>query len=233
MKIKEIGSEIKKELKDGWFWFYIIAMLVLGGIIWGNSKTNFLPKTLIIIIFFLFPIIQFVYNIKIKMENKFQDFLRWFYFLVLTILPIIYLSVMVGEIQIGAILLVILAGLGLISMVGVQLRTLIKSKGRIPLIIINYLIFVFLLIILFGFIYSFSNAFEQSKIINQENIKIQGTEELIYFSTSVFYSNIIGYYPLGVSKWIVQIEVVISYLVHIIVLSYLLSEIKKKIPLTS
>jgi len=222
---ERIKKEIIKELKNIWFWGYVIIMIVLAGLLQFSLKNNF-PKTFMVLILILFPINQFVYNIKVKIENKFQNRLRWGYFSILSLLAVIYLSTVLGEIQISAILIVFLMGGILCAIATIQLTNLLKSRGKI-LLIIHYLFFAFILILLFGFIYTVTNALGQN-ILNQENEKIQGTGEIIYFSLSVFYSNVIEYYPVGFSKWIMQIEMIISYIIHIIILGYLISEIKKK-----
>lgn len=216
-------KEIKKELKDFWFWIYAGGMLVLSILLY--FRDNF-PNTINAGVLILFFINQLIYNIKVKVENKFQNRLRWGYFGVLFLLAIIYISIISQELQISIILLLILIMTILLGTIIIQFTNLNKSRGKVWLII-NYLFFAFILIIFFGIIYTITIGFGQD-ILTQENNKIQDMTELIFFSVSVFYSNVIGYYPTGFSKWIMQIETITSYILHIIILGYLISKPKRE-----
>jgi hypothetical protein len=210
----------KEEIKNPWFWGYVIAMIVLA----SSLKFNFNSIALKEIIFILFPIVQFIYNKKVKISNKFQKNLSWIFFVILTLFALTYLFAINKEILMTAFLFILVSLFIITSVVILTFQNMLKSKN-IPQIIINYIIFSFVLILLFAFFYALFSGWEINKIINSENNSVKGTWDFIYFSSSVFYTSVINYIPNGWSKLIVQIELVVSFIVHTILIGNIIPEI--------
>ncbi|MBI3026788.1 hypothetical protein HYY70_01630 [Candidatus Woesearchaeota archaeon] len=217
-KFKNITFE---EFRNPWFWFYLIS-LVIFTFVW------FIPipwKTINIVGAFGTVISQLIFNLKAKMDEKisiFSRFIRWAYFIVLLLFAITYTSAILKEITISVITLLITFGAILLGAVILNFSNLFKSRWPWG-IISSYLALAFTSIFLFGFIFTITSALDSSKIVDPTGKSIDGAWNYVSFSSSIFYSNTFGEVPSGISKLFAHIELAFSFIVHIIVLGFIIN----------
>ena len=217
-------KEFKEEIGDRWFIGYFISMMVLGILLSVKIKSPTINE----IIFILFPLVQVLYNIKSKTAKESKNSLRWWFFSFLVIASILYISAINKEIALIVPLFLAMVILIFLGTLILSFKNLFDSKS-IKQIIFSYLLFAFVVILLFGFTYALGSGWNQNKIIDNEQKVITNAWDFVYFSSSVFYSNVMGYYPYGISRLITQIESASSFIIHIILLGYVLKRLFDKI----
>ncbi len=212
--------------KDPAPWLYIGFMILFFVILVIKSITS--PTLKIISIFGLF-VAQLLYTIKNK-ENKstqiFPNFSNWAGTILLLLFAISYTAATVKEITFGAITFLFTLGTIMLGALVLNFSTLFKSKTLVG-IILSYIMLAFGSILFFGFMYNIFSGFPEHQIISQEGNHINEVWNYLYFSSSVFYTNTFGdILPQGFSKVMVQIELLYSFIVHIIVLGAVIPKLK-------
>jgi hypothetical protein len=213
-----------EEWKNPWFWFYVISMVLIVILFNLNLKI----KTLQVALMFSFPIIQLIYNLKFKLskeEYPFGNYIRWGLFWFLLLLSVSYLALSLNETQIAVTLIIFIMMATLILTSLINLKILCKSK-RLSGAIIAYLIFAFTIVVSFGLIYSISGAFENNGVLNPNGNLITSAWDFVYFSSTVFYSQVMDYSPNGFSKIIVIVELSVSAIIHIFLIGILIPKLK-------
>ncbi len=213
-------KEIKKELKSKTFWIYIGGMVL--------SLSFFLIPSTTFKIFGLigFIISQLIYLLK-KAENKAFKVFSWIYLFIFSFFLIIYVSMKVGEMEITIIaILIIFIGI-VLGTPFLYLSSLIKSK-KVGGIIISYLGLTLSIILLFSFAFMIIGSNEENKITDYTGKNVEGTWEYISFSALNFYSVNFGEMPKGFSKLISFIEIMISFIIHIIILGRVINSLKEE-----
>lgn len=218
-----IKEEVLEELKDKWFWAYLIGILGFTIIFAKVPYTSFK-----IIAGFGVAVSQLIYNIRIiflKKDSFFPSFLRWSYFIILLLFVTTYTAAIVKDIMVSIILLLTAFGIIILSALVISFINLWKSKN-VYLIIITYLFFAFTAIVFFGYIFSIAVGFEGSQILNSDGVELEGAWNYVSFSSSVFYTNTFGEIPLGWPKLIAHFELAFSAVIHIIVLGMIINSLK-------
>ena len=217
----------KKGLSAHWrhLIYYIIALGIL------ILAWHFVPsQTAKIVAVWGFFITQLIFNIKgnKKEMTPFFQFANWAYVLLFFFLAISYSAsaVHVPEITISTILVMFLVIL-LITALSNSVF-LLKSKTW-PFALLTYLALAASVIVLFGFIYAASSTFPAHSIF-KDQIQYDGNAwTYVYFSSSMFYSNIVGSFdPQGYSRLFSQVELVLSAIIHIFMLGYVIPGLTKK-----
>lgn len=227
MDEKKFEDTIFEEIRNPWFWFYLVSLAIFT-IVW------FIPipwKTVNIIGAFGTVGSQLIYNLKVKMDEKipiFSKFIRWAYFVVLLLFAITYTSAILKEISISILTLLTTFGAILLGAVILNFSNLFKSRWPWG-IIISYLALAFTSILLFGFIFTITSALDSSEIVDQGGNKLEGAWNYVSFSSSIFYSNTFGEVPSGISKLFAHIELAFSFVVHIIVLGFIINSKSNKL----
>lgn len=205
------------------FYFSIVQIIVIWFILDISKPINILSASL-----FLVANVLYNWNNQDKNTPAFSKFINWFGFGIMAFFTFLYFLLYVGEIiwailmLIGGIVVILIASL-VMNFIGLfKVRTLIG-------IIISYAVISFMLVVLSGYLYTIASAYPGNGIVWTGSGTTFTSWDYIYFSSSVYYSNALGdIFPLGASKIIMQFESVISFIVHIIVLGYVVSGLDKK-----
>ena len=224
---EQIIDELKTEIKNKYFLFYIVAAVLLL-ITWFFKGT---PVTFKVLSIFLFVVSQFVYNIKIKTpDDIFYRFLKRMLFVLSLLFAITYLASSVEEIEIALITLLIIPFAVLIGLFIPMVFSLWEGKS-IWDVIISYISLVFIVIVLFGFTFTILSAFEGNEVKwASGDTAVRDFWDFIYFSAQIFYSNNFGdIVPLGLSRLLAVVELVLSAIFHIIVLGMIITRLSEKI----
>ncbi len=207
--------------------FYLSMFILV--LTWFLIKTT--PKSVKIFSALFFTVSQAVYYVKTSDENTlfFTKFIHWLSFGLMFTFTCVYISFSVGDILIAVWFLFIISFVVLISNIVFYYIGLHKSK-TIYSIILNYLLFSLLVIVLFGFVFTISTGFDGNGLVyDKTTTNLFSSWEYVYFSSSIYYSNALGdILPQGYSKLIVQFESVFSYVFHIIILGFLISNFYNK-----
>lgn len=212
--LDKITNQISEELHKWWICLYFIVLLLLM-VVWFFD----LSRTLKICSLFAIAVAQLLYNINTKFEDFFQRYLSWSSFLLLTLYAIILTALYVNEVSIAILTLLVIFGAFILGIVLTSGKSLWKSR-KIHEIIIAYLALAGSLIVLFGFGFSIATDLvgNELKWISV-NSNVTDAWDFIYFSALVFYTNTFGdILPYGFSKILVILELVISFVIHIIIL---------------
>jgi len=194
-------------------------LMILFGILFFKINSNIFR----IISLILFIILQLVYNIKIgKKEDK---IFNWAYFLIFFVYLIIYSFLQFGQTKIAVIGFIALPFIGIIGTVLVSWNNLINSK-RVRGIIVHYILMAILIILLFSMIFILTGINEKNKIQDSDLRTIKGAGEYIWFSAGNFYTCNFGEHPYGLSKYISYLEMMISFIFHVIILNWILNNKK-------
>ncbi|MFH2021041.1 MAG: hypothetical protein ABIJ34_06500 [archaeon] len=211
------SKDTVNELKNPWFWIYLLSLTLT--LLAYALKTN--SKTINLGSLFILSIIQLIYGIfQINSPNNKTNWDRYNsigYGILLLICAFINLSVKVNEPDIAVSLLLLVSGLMMTGFALILFNKLWESKTLFGTIVF-YILFIFALNYLFAFGYSISSGFTGNSIIDYSGHNIEGADSYIYYSYSNFYNSIQGNISQGVSRILSLLQVVISYIFHIIIL---------------
>ena len=226
-KLKKVEI-IPNEFKNKWFVFFFLS-LISSSIILKYTK----PAKFHIFFLLILMVSSFLFNIKVKKRIFIEKIQSWTLFLLILSLTIGYATILslktYQATMITFIFLLISFLLMIITPLILHLRNLWKSTS-LTISIISYVIISFLFILLFALFFSLSEVPEKSGIFKfKDNEKIEGKIEHIYFSASVYYTNLFGdAVPQGYSKLVMIVELVISYIFHIYLLGIVISKLSDK-----
>jgi hypothetical protein len=226
-KLRILKNSFKEEWKSWNFKLLLIASILLV----FNLIFYFKYSYLFIGSFTLWIIAYFSYEIvgeKWQKKDKFQK-LYSFYILILNLafLAIYIIFLFKLTVLTLAVFLGVIFYLFIVNFVYSLILLWQSKRDKLLFVISTYLFMAFMTIVLFGFIFSFTSAFEGNKIINpSSNEPAKVAWEYVYFSSGTFYSASFGdYVPIGiVNKVISQIELALSAIIHIIILGEILSK---------
>ncbi|MCK4589060.1 MAG: hypothetical protein KAT77_01360 [Nanoarchaeota archaeon] len=189
------------------------------------------PKTIKIISSSFFIIAQGLYNCKqIKKDAPlFTKFINWFGFSIMLVFTIVFLALSVGELNIAIWVMLSAFVLMLIGSLVFNFLGLFKNRNLIG-IIISYVVISILFIVLFGYFFTLSSAYENNGLIwTNSNTEIGSAWDYVYFSSSTYYTNSVGdIQPLGFSRVIMQTETAISFIFHVIILGFVVSTLRNR-----
>lgn len=144
---------------------------------------------------------------------------------ILFMLLVTYIAVSTYEIKIAIISVIILVVLMMALPIISNMHNLINSKNLFGLAI-NYLFFSIGIIILFSLFFAITNGLPESGIVYNSATPVNKTIDFIYYSAQVYHSTTFGdITPLGYSRLISFIELLISFIVHIIIIGYVINRI--------
>ncbi len=227
MKIlTKIRREVKKEIselsrKD----IFLIGVLIL--------SLSFLLspleiKTLKVIAIFA-TLISYYFLIRKNFKSR-DNFLKVFNIFVLMTLifaAFSYTAASVKEMNVAAVSIFIWFMIMFLFSIILYVLILHKSKN-IPIIIITYIAISVLTIAMFAFLFSVSKSFDGGVVWSDSKEMVDDNNNF-YFSALVFYSNVFGdIIPLGISKIIVFVELIWSFVLHIIIIGEVISQLKRK-----
>ncbi|MDO8622989.1 MAG: hypothetical protein Q7R52_01985 [archaeon] len=240
--VKQISlKSLKKEFREQWrkesfVFLIIISLLVLIDMIF-IKRIPFYPSLIIIGIW----IIAYFYYERLNKEiwnkkDRFEKGYFWITFFVVLILEIIFGLLTFGksnQIALNTIAILIIFGFFMLLciLISWQFYSLYHSKKSILLIIINYILLSLLLIIFFAGLFIPSNS-SCGVLDNTNKTIINDVKGLLYFSSGNFYTLSYGdLIPIcDKYRFISQIEVVISFILHVIIISHILSTPSSKQP---
>lgn len=218
MEEKTRWKKVKEDFKTQKFWVYFLGMIISLGLFLIPVKTF---KIIGLGGFFL---TQLFYLIKEK--SKSSKVLVGIYALIFLFYLIIYISMSVGETNITAIVILAFFFSVLLASSISYYSSLRKSKKLLPLIL-TYLGLAMSIIILFGGLFILVGGAEEDQITNSEGEKLTDTWDYIAYSASNFYSNNFGEIPSGKSRLISNFELAISFIIHIIILGEVITNLKQ------
>ena len=213
--------EKKEEIKGRSLWIYI-GGIILSGILIAVFQISKI-KTLMVLGLIVIIFNQIVYNYKFKEENNKKNLLGWLYIIIYVFYLIIYLSSEFKEVYILIITILIFFILIIISSIVLHYYNLINSNKSTPLIIINYILLSFTIIILFWLFFILINSFNYGSLLNSNLEKTNNWKDFMSLSISNFYNINFGEIPTLWIKRISYIQIIISYIVHIILLGRVLN----------
>jgi hypothetical protein len=211
--------------KNPFFWIYLI-LIIAPILVFATGITS---KSLKLSSFFLWAIAQLIYNIKFSDEyggRPFSNKLDWGYFIILLVLAIGYAGAVSNEIPITVTTIFVVVFGVLFAFMYVWFRRLICSTWSN--LILNYLVFSILLIIFFGFLFSICAGFAGNEVFDSKSKSLQEPLSIYLYSASVYYANTFNETPFGVSRIISQIELLLSYLIHIFAVGFILKYLPDK-----
>jgi len=211
---------------DRYFVLFLVStiILTLSWFVFDGPKTLKIASA-------LFFIVANILRILNSPNNKKNLFFRYTDFATLSLMTLFtatYVAASVGEIIIAQGLLIFAFAVIVLANLIVHTIPLIKSKKLNTFDIISrYLLISFLLIVFFGLVYAILNGFPGQGLIYEDSATaIENTGDILYFSSSIFYSNAIGdIIPQGYSKLLSQIETALSHVLHIILLGILIAKL--------
>lgn len=220
-----------KEKRNVWInkyslMFYASALLVV--LSWFVFNW---PKTIRIVAAILFLVTNVLFNTKNKeaTPSLFSRFVNWLWFFIMLSFTISYIALSVGDITIAvrllhATFLIILVGGVVIKLVGI-----FRSESLLRMVL-SYAVLSFNIIVLFGYGFSLLSGLEGQHVAwADSNIEVESAWNYVYFSSSVYYSNLVGdILPLGYSKFLMQFESAVSYIFHIIIIGFIISNMGKR-----
>ena len=205
--------------------FYISAILLV--ITWFIFQS---PRTVKVITAVCFVIFQAIFNIKNMYVTKFlfNKVIYWSGFIIMLIATVMYIAISVGEVTIAFWVLVSSFLIIIIGTIILYINRVLKSD-TLRWVIFSYIVVSFLVILLFGFIFTFLEGFGiGSLVVSGSPEKIGSFYEDLYFSSSAYYSNSIGdIQPTGYSRLFMQIESALSRLLHVVIIGFVISSFDK------
>ena len=226
--------DIKKRIIRGYrnrrifHWAHFLFTLLFFIIIWSTDTESNLK----VISALLFTISQWVYTFKIPLKVKKTLYPRNLYIIYLIFLSLItlaYIASTCSEFDIAGIALVVAIGLILVCVIINILPFFWKfeTERDIPLLVITYLCFSFMIITLFSYGFIVLDGYERSKSFTDGSIGTLDKEYFLYASEK-FYSTSITEMRATTEKAriFVLVEVVMSYTFHLIILSFIIQRIK-------
>ena len=185
-----VNKEFINELKNPWFWVYIVSLIILV-IIFNLFKES---KFLNIGSLFLLSFVQLIYGaFQIKAsynQTFFQKYISLGYGIFLLIFSLINLAIEVQEPMIALSLLFSYFGLIMLVTTKILFTKLWDSKTLVG-IIFFYLLFSFSLNYMFAFGYTIVSVPEDNSIVDNEGNKISGALDYVLFSYSIFYNSVL------------------------------------------
>lgn len=231
--LTKIKNYIPPEISNWWFAVSFITIF-LGIIV---LKFN-LSSTLNIIFLFLIAISLILYKMNVKFSHILHYISFWFAFTMISLVSIAYIAALTKEFSITVITLISSSLLMVIFPLSLHLRNLWKMKNTgkntivsVAIISLTYAIIALLLIVLFSPLYNLSGIFQGSGVIKMsDHSKLVNKFDFFYFSSLVFYSTIFGDFDAtGYSRILVIVELLISFVIHIIVLGVVISSFSSNI----
>lgn len=189
-------------------------------------------KTLRVISLVLFSIAYFLFIVK-DQDKKLPFPIRliiWIGFIMLLILDITFIAISVDEVGVAVLALLSVFVIIAFAAILINFINLLKTKRLIG-IMVSYVIVSFLFIAFFGVIYTFSSSYEGNDLIwsSSGNRVDYSAWDYIYFSSNAYYANSVGdIHPIGLNKFLMQVESALSFLFHLIIIAYVISNLRKK-----
>jgi len=221
---------MKKQNQNKWlnkyslFFYFSIVQIVVFWFILDISKTINIVSSI------LFLVADTLYNVKNqdKKTPSFTKFINWFGFSIMAFFTLVYLALSVGEVTFAVVLLI--GGIIAISIASLVMnfKGLFKVRTLIG-VTISYAAISFMAVVFFGYLYTIATAYPGNGLIWTGSGTTFAGWDYVYFSSSIYYSNALGdIIPVGASKVMMQIESAFSFVFHIIILGYVISELGKK-----
>jgi len=222
----------KQELKESFIevfinkpMLYLVLSIIIFSLIWFVFDLSDFFKLLSSLVFLIAYGYEIFHSKKSNQLNKFIIFVNGVIFFIMGILTIIYLALALGEIIVAVWMLIVTFILIIVGSLVINFLALIKlNKYYITLIM--YIFISFLFISLFGFSYSLAGGYNQGLVwtsINSTKAPLDSALDSMYFSSSVYYSSVAGdIQPVGFSKFLMQLELFLSYLFHVIILGFVI-----------
>lgn len=221
--MKSFKECIPREWQNKYFLIFLTSMLIFAAVWFIGS----LPKLVNILASFLFLGSYLFFNIKVitKEDSVLIKFLYWTLFIIILLLTIAYIAATLKEITIATFTLLITFGTIALSSLFIGINNLLKSEGIFS-IISSYLVLAFVAIVVFGSIFTVIGEFEGNELMWGNGSEVEYNWDYMYFSSSVFYSCTFGdIFPLGYSRLLVSLELAFSFVIHIIILGLIISQV--------
>ncbi len=220
----EIKTQLSRELWNKWFICLGISIFLFF-CAFKLTDSNLLK--VVSVFFFIFSFRIYLHNTKF--DNNNQKNAMWILFLLIFFLSSSYASITISRSPIAVIISVMMLIFFILTIpaavLGGSIHLLLHSKS-LKYIIIFYLFLILATIIIFGFLFALLSGFEGNELRWTDNKTVVSDVDggifntFNYFSALVFYSNTFGdITPFGVSKFLVFIELVFSFIIHTIVLA--------------
>ena len=184
----------------------------------------------------LFLLAAFNYNMeyeknKIELMSSFmkaiRDTINVLNFLIMSSLTVIYIFISVGELEKAALTLMFVFFIIIIASTTINIKCLYKSNKLWP-VIYFYLTTSLLIVFLFSTLYSVTTG--EAKGLtwnNDEGKQVTNLNDFMFFSSSVYYSNVDDTFVLiGNTRWFMIAELALSVLVHYLALGFAVSNLK-------
>ncbi len=204
--------------------FYFSTLFLI--LIWFIFKNT--PPSLKIIstIIFLVTYALFKVKNKVKEVGLFLRFIDWLNFGIMTLFTIVYIAISLGDGDIAIGLFILFLFTIFLASIALNITGMFK-KPRLFTIIISYFLVSFSFIILCGFIFSLVSVNEKNALFLSDKTKVTLVWDYIYFSATSYYTSSLGeIQPVGLSRLIMIIETALSYLFHVIILGFLIGNLK-------
>jgi ABC-type multidrug transport system fused ATPase/permease subunit len=210
-----------------WFWIYIIVVTIG---LYLLKQENTIVKSIAIACVI---ISQFIYNIKGELDSYLKRF-YWTLFGFIFLVGTAYFTVNLNLIELAAILL----GLSIIFVLSSFIFSYLKQlfdlsnsrktnrKIKLVFVLIFYLLISIHIILLFSYMYSVLNSYEDHQITT-EQIENTNFSHTLFYSGSIYYSLTFNYTPKGISRWITLIQSFVSFAIHIIYLGIIIASFSK------
>jgi hypothetical protein len=233
-------KSFQKELKNNWkhcsFRFLVITSFLLILDMFFFKKLPHLVSFIAITLWLISYLSHERINKKIWNKKEMYDRRYfWFLFLIMFSFDILLGFITFGkgsQFSLNSMAILIIAGFFvlILTLISWQSKSLYSLKNGIRGIVLNYIFLSLLIIILFSTLYVISPG-ENCGIYDTSNNSItQEVDDLLYFSSGTFYA--ISYGDIipkcNISRLASQLEVGISFILHVIILSHLLTRLPKE-----
>lgn len=217
------------------YWNFATLILALG---FGSFLTIFygIPNVSVVLKMSSFWIVFFTYIIFCYFNHwrhkDWKDLILsdLFYIIIIFICTIGYMAASVKEgttlkLSVLALMFTIYGGFCLTSLstfIRVGKRELKKRESNILMVSIFYVAFVFSLVWLYTTFYAMLITEGNRLIFTSNNLPVNEILDFVYFSASNFYASTYGdILPIGNMRFIAISQVLVSFIIHVLVISWL------------
>lgn len=225
MKRINLIRKIPKELYNKWFGLLLLGLLIFN-IVWYSSLSSFFKVIALGLVSLFYTL--YLIKVSLRSESIFPKLTYYFCMIMIWLLFSAYLASSLKEPLIAVSLFLFNLFVLIITVLMPYLSIFMKSEKLLPRLI-SYSVVSFLLIFLFGYLFTIAGAFEPNELGKINNIEKPDAWDFVYFSGTIFYSvNFGDYYPIGPAMRILAIvEAIFSIIIHIFLIGEIYSRSKE------
>lgn len=214
-----IREKLLKEFQERSTQIYLLLVLVSLG---AWFVVPWLTLKVVALFFLCFT--QLMYNLFTRITDEKSP--KWISFTIISLFTVAYTSALLNELILSAFALHLSFVILFVSSIIIHFLSLWRSK-KVFWVMARYLLLSLALIIFFSYAYFVIVAVDNGGLLYSDGKRVSNLGDFVYFSSSVYYSITLGdiFPSSGYLKLGTIIESAISFVVHIIVLGWVIAKI--------